>query len=998
MKLLLRAFALLALIGLVVAAIAVVAIKRNPDRILKFVLDRVQAASGVEIVPSGGHIDIRRHLVVVLNNPRVIAGGHEAARAKRVEAVVSYHSLVFDNGLPLFLLTIRDPQLKLAAEPLGGMPPMPRLDASTTVAISDALVRLSAITRRIDVLNGSIVDDRGAPLVSHLDLRADRRKRLAQSPWRVRFGLTWNGDRFPGSQFSGDLRFGKVAGEIPPAVVEGKLWGWGLSLERTSVGGIPLGGTVHTELSVALGAAGELDGSISAGVQGLVLRNEVPVALGDYSVYAHLGATAQRAELENVTLRQGSALMLTGQCHMDQPYEAAAVVSASCTGLRADLTPLKRLLKSSGVSLPAWLSAGLEQVKSGLVQLDRLAFDSSLADLKPERATLMSGLSLDARVSGVDVAPPGGIRLPDLRDIGGQIRYARGILTVSQGGLRAGKSTVSDFQARVDLANSVYEAPYEISLRGDADLDDLYPWVVRLAARAGADPSRLVEILRGQAGFDLRTSGRLAELENGPPRDYQGQVSPRGIEVKLKDIPGPVTVDGGTVSIRPGRLSLNHLRVNGKPGFAFLDGEISIRGKRVATRALTVELSKVPADKWLPVAISPSQLTPRGLVDGKTVIGLSIGDQIEYSAEGTLRMGPGDMIFGFIRSPMLVPFATVSFKGHNCVLELPEAKLEGQTVNLKVFVTDLVNPILRIEAVAQRLDLKAIKLVRLPWEPKSPEKFLGGINATGHIEAREGNLEAMPLSALKTDFVKKGGDWRVYDLHANSLGGGIDLELTGTADSDWINMKGRAAGIDADELFIILGSSPPPMVGKLYADFDLWGDTDTDFFRTLAGKVTIALKEGRLQRFTLLSRLLGLIDVKNWLTANVPDPRETGLPFRLISASFAGKSGAFQTENFLLDGPVMDITGEGVIDVGQGTLDMELGALPFQTVSWLIDKIPLIGKGLTQNSGGIVAAYFQVKGPVKDPRVTPEPITSAAEIFKKTLGLPINLLRPNTIR
>jgi hypothetical protein len=30
--------------------------------------------------------------------------------------------------------------------------------------------------------------------------------------------------------------------------------------------------------------------------------------------------------------------------------------------------------------------------------------------------------------------------------------------------------------------------------------------------------------------------------------------------------------------------------------------------------------------------------------------------------------------------------------------------------------------------------------------------------------------------------------------------------------------------------------------------------------------------------------------------------------------------------------------------------------------------------------------------------VTPAPITSVAELFKKTLGLPINLIKPDTIK
>jgi hypothetical protein len=39
-----------------------------------------------------------------------------------------------------------------------------------------------------------------------------------------------------------------------------------------------------------------------------------------------------------------------------------------------------------------------------------------------------------------------------------------------------------------------------------------------------------------------------------------------------------------------------------------------------------------------------------------------------------------------------------------------------------------------------------------------------------------------------------------------------------------------------------------------------------------------------------------------------------------------------------------------------------------------------------------------VSGPVSNPSIVPSPITSVAEFIKKTLGMPINIIRPNTIK
>jgi hypothetical protein len=71
---------------------------------------------------------------------------------------------------------------------------------------------------------------------------------------------------------------------------------------------------------------------------------------------------------------------------------------------------------------------------------------------------------------------------------------------------------------------------------------------------------------------------------------------------------------------------------------------------------------------------------------------------------------------------------------------------------------------------------------------------------------------------------------------------------------------------------------------------------------------------------------------------------------------------------------------------------------PFTTVNWLVNKIPLIGGNVAGGTNNLLAAYFHVTGPAGDPSVIPMPITSVTEFVKKTLGLPINLIRPNTIR
>jgi len=115
-------------------------------------------------------------------------------------------------------------------------------------------------------------------------------------------------------------------------------------------------------------------------------------------------------------------------------------------------------------------------------------------------------------------------------------------------------------------------------------------------------------------------------------------------------------------------------------------------------------------------------------------------------------------------------------------------------------------------------------------------------------------------------------------------------------------------------------------------------------------------------------------------------------------ADFKGTKGVFSTDNFVLQGPVMDITANGSFRLADGSVDMQVGMFPFDTVDWFLNKIPIIGERVGAGTGKLVAAYFQVEGPLGDASITPKPITSVAEFVMKTLGMPINIIRPNTIK
>jgi hypothetical protein len=255
------------------------------------------------------------------------------------------------------------------------------------------------------------------------------------------------------------------------------------------------------------------------------------------------------------------------------------------------------------------------------------------------------------------------------------------------------------------------------------------------------------------------------------------------------------------------------------------------------------------------------------------------------------------------------------------------------------------------------------------------------------------------MSSIKTDFWRINGDWKVYNFTANAFNGSAELEISGRAKDDWIHIQGKMSNMDISAMFLLPGDrTESPIIGKTWVAADVRADTNGDFFETLQGRASLTIRDGILNRFKLLSRVLSLIDLKSWLTARIPDPTVNGLPFDTIFFDLKGDHGDFDIERFLLQGPVMDITATGNLNLAQSSMDMTLAAFPLSTFNWALSKIPIIGNNVADSAGTVVAAYLNAHGPVSDPSVTPMPITSVTEMIKKMLFLPINLIRPNTVQ
>jgi len=999
---LVRIAALSALILLIVIGGSAALILFNQSRLVVYVLSSIHKRTGVEIIPRSSSVHLSTHLIVVLDQPQVIENGHELVKLKSLSAVISYHSLFTGTGLPLYRLTASNPEITLPVnERNTAAITLPRPGAPTIDALQEALRSLSRICWRVETTDATVRYADGVGLAEHVGIVAYR-SRHDPARWRIGFSGSLLDTPVAGAGISGKFSLGEGVNARPGEFGHGEVWTWNVPLEGVEAEGFKLEGAVRSTLKFSVHDDGSMTGEVDARAQKLTLKSARlagPQDLGQYSLHAAFDITDGKYAITQIVLRRVNTAVLSGNTELLGPESAKPELGIHLGGFKFDAAAVKQKLLSVR-RLPADFVRMLNRLGPGKVTVGDATLSAALEEIKTAPlAAIRKNLVVSGTIEDLGFAIPPETKLPAVTGLSAQIAYSKGLLTISQGTAKFGNSAIHDLVANANLANGVEGADYKTSLNIDADLAELYPAIARSLELYNLQQRDRLEQLSGRVSLVATASGKMSVKTLVPPKVYQLRADANGTVVSIKGSPGPLKVSRGTITINPDSVKFDRLMLAATGGDATLDGGVNFVKQGFILQNVTLGLHDFPSETWLSLLVDPSDFSVSGPIGGKVVVNSDPKNPTNMTPEGKLTLAKGNVQFNFLRSPILVQGATLTMHRKQIVLAMPGSKLEDSAINFKVTVADYTHPTIRIDALVQKLDLEVMRFIRMPWSPATPPIHFP-VPCSGHIEARAANLAAFQMTDVNTDFTRSAiGDWRVFNMSASAYRGKMKLELVGRAPDNWIHMMGSATDMDPAPLFMLGGKNKQsPLLGHLFLAGDLWGNTDTNFFETLAGDMTITVRDGTLNKFTLLSRLLSFIDIKNWLSAQIPDPRVNGVPFKTIFTDFKGKGGLFYTDNFVLKGPVMDITASGSVQFGAGTLDLQVGMFPFDTVDWVLNHIPVIGERIGSGTGKMVAAYFHVKGPISDPSILPQPLSSVTNFIIKTLGMPINIIRPNTIK
>ncbi|HUY26347.1 MAG TPA: AsmA-like C-terminal domain-containing protein [Candidatus Binataceae bacterium] len=986
----------------VVLAAAAVGIYLNRARLVDAMLVAVKNRTGLEIAYATPHLHLRDHLVIDLDHPHVVGGYDEVVTLARIRATISYHALLFSHGIPLTALTLDSPDITvpMSASDLAAVP-LPRPGAEAVQGLLIPLHDLGNVAWRIEITNATVRDSSGVAVVDRVGMTAYR-KHWDSAVWHVSFDARVVRQPIAGLRIAGHLR-GGVGRETPRhQVASGKIMYWNAALDAlTAKGVLHADGESAGKIVFALADDGSASGNAELSVKQLALSGKDLTGadrLGGYSASFEFVASPGVSTLSRLVINHGGAEILSGDGQVQDPFGGNPQVTIHLSGVSVDAAAVRAQLDRIR-EVPRSVSAALSQVSAARMSLGSAAFTTTVAKFRTNPlAAIREGLEFSAALSNAAFPLPGDWRLPPVSNLGVALHYQGGVMTATQGSATLGRSQLSDIAVRLELAGGLNRIPYRLAFKADADVAELFPAGMRAMQALKIEARRRLTAVRGRIGITLDANGTLNPDSPAPPDKYQLRLEANRLVLTVKGTPAPVEFRRGVITVSPGSVAIDHIALATSGGDGTVNGTLGFDGAGIHVRDAAIDIHQMEAGLWLALVIDPSDLEVSGPIGGKLVLRADSLRRGELTANGKLVLSKGEVRFGFMRSPMIVQGVTFSFTRHSVVVAMPASTLEGQPLTFQMSIADLEHPILRIDADVQVLDFEVMKFIRMPWSPATPPTHFP-LPVRGFVRVHKGRLGVFPMTNIRGDFSYDHGAWRVWKFSADSFRGKINLEIVGREKDDWIHVTGKVANIDAAPLFMLSGKrKESPVLGRMWVAVDLWADTNSDFFQTLAGKISLTMRNGTINRFTVISRMLALIDLKSWITAKFPDPTVSGLPFDAIFVDLKGVRGEFWNEQFVIQGSVMTITGAGSINFGDSTMNMSFALYPFGTVNWLVSKIPVIGGNVASGTSELLAAYMHVYGPIDNPSIMPMPIHTVTEFVKKTLAIPINIIRPNTIK
>ncbi|TAL09196.1 MAG: DUF3971 domain-containing protein [Nitrospirae bacterium] len=544
------------------------------------------------------------------------------------------------------------------------------------------------------------------------------------------------------------------------------------------------------------------------------------------------------------------------------------------------------------------------------------------------------------------------------------------------------------------------KAHYALIVSGQADTKELLGVTME-------KPSKKLSV-EGTAGFGLSISGRTGELR-GIGRADLGQTGISHVVGFRKPNEVPASVEFDLQLDQSRRVKVNRFAAAMPPFKILTKGTLSFD----RDRSFDLEV-RIP-----PVAI---RALPKGLLAVKTSFNAG-SFQAQFTAAGPL----DNWWAAKLKGQAAITHASFKIEGLAAPVEdltatfsFVEDRLtvEGGTLKIadsRITATGDIRGWRGIPRIQAAFDSPGLDLALLVPEGDrslvrvAMEALTSGAKLSATATIRNGRYHGVLFDEIQAK-VSGGDDAIVLDPVTGRMGKGTITGQTRVAlppgKPAAVESTLHLKGIAVEPVFHSVGIMEPPFTGSLTLDGAIRGDGTHPKgpAPTLNGDVKVLVADGRFRKLSATSKIAGLLNLTSQL-AGKADVTEQGMPFDCVSGRIVIKNGIAEVQNYRVDSPVLKITGAGTYDIPNDQYDMVMVVTPFGSYEGILQSIPLFGKLFAGEREGFTTAFFEIKGPLVDPKVTWLPMKSvgsgltglgqlAFDLMKNIVLLPKELIAP----
>ncbi|HQR15910.1 MAG TPA: AsmA-like C-terminal domain-containing protein [Nitrospira sp.] len=546
------------------------------------------------------------------------------------------------------------------------------------------------------------------------------------------------------------------------------------------------------------------------------------------------------------------------------------------------------------------------------------------------------------------------------------------------------------FQTHGSVTMADGKAYSNVTLAMSMEASELQSWWTQQAGE------ELVPEMDGTIRLHAAMTGAI-----GHPR-IKGSIdlAQAGVRVRnwvTKPLQAPAAIDFEGQFSRDHRLVIRHVGIKFPPVTVTASGTIELDGER--------EFSAHVSSGRIAVA-----RLPKGIVLGPVRAGTleatldmegRMTDRASWRTSGQIRFDDGTIKVEDVDEPIRDAFVTLHFDRDR--IHIPRMAFHVGASDLRIsgsIAQWADHPKARLVVESSQIDLAAFELSR-PRSSAARQRSSNHLwtDTTLHafLFADHVYYKKFLLTDLSTKITWDHGLLTVErisgDTNEGQLAGQVKLR---TKNGQMEQARGtfRASGIPVERVLSPFQEKPAlsgwlTASGKVHAKFERGVLLPAGL--TSRQPVQILIEEGRMHHVPVLSTLLSVLNLPAVLQGQVNLEQE-GMPFDRLKLAGSINNGVVNTKEFLLDSPVLKISGTGRYDMLADEFDMVLATSPLGSYSAILKRIPLFGHLLSGDRQGFDTAVFELKGSADKPQLRYLPAESLMTGVKGTAQLAFDIL------